>query len=107
MQSLTVNRNHPNQLVFSLLITCVAIVVSAGAWYVWQLETKWAVFGFLAILFPFIVAMTRDVRRFLIWMMIFLIPLGIDYKLFYHISHSGQTGVSLGTTEIILFILLI
>ncbi len=107
MQSLTVHRTETNRFILYMLMLTIALVATAGAWYVWRLEAKWAIFGFLGILFPFIVVMASNVRRFLMWWMIFLIPLGIDYKFFYHVTHSGQPGVSLGTTEIILSILVI
>lgn len=107
MQSLTVKRSHANQLILFLLLTCVAVGVSSAAWYIWKLEAKWAIFSFLALLFPFVLSMIKDLRRFLVWMMVFLLPLGIDYKFFYQRTHAGQPGFSLGTTEIILIILLV
>jgi len=107
MQSLTLNRSQANQFISTLAITTVAFVVAAIGWYLLRLDLKWTVFGFMGLMFPFVLALVKDVRRFLIWLMVFLLPLGLDYKFFYEKVHAGQQGISIGTTEIILFLLLI
>ncbi len=107
MQSLSENRFSLHQAIFILTLTCVGIGVSAAAWYIWGLPREWAVFGFLALLMPFVLFTVKDMRRFVMWWMIFLIPLGADYKFFYQRSISGHDGVALGTTEIFLMILVL
>lgn len=107
MQSLSDNRFSLQNAIFLLTLTCIGIGVSAAAWLIWGLPSGWAVFGFLALLLPFILAIAKDMRRFVMWWMLFLIPLGVDYKFFYQRSIAGHDGIALGTTEILLSILLV
>lgn len=106
MYSLTQNRSNSKSLTLFLMLSTIAIGVSAAAYALWSLELKWAIFGFLGLLLPFVLAMMRDVRRFLIGLMIFSIPLNADYNFMLHPSPGGADAFSLGVTDILLFILL-
>jgi O-antigen ligase len=95
------------QIISMLFLTALAITVSAAAWLIWGLRAGWSMFAFIGLLLPFVLAMVRDVRRFVMWWLLFLIPLGLDYKFFYQRSISGHSGIAVGTTEILLLLLLV
>lgn len=100
-------RSALQQFIVLLLLGGIAVGVSAAAWSIWGLPRGWALFGFIGLLLPFVLALVRDVRRFVMWWMLFLLPLGLDYKFFYERSIAGHSGIAVGTTEILLIILLI
>jgi O-antigen ligase len=109
MSIYSLNEERPalQQMIFLLFLAAIAIGVSAAAWFIWGLHSGWSIFAFIGLLLPFVLAIVKDVRRFVMWWMLFLIPLGLDYKFFYQRSIAGHSGVAIGTTEILLFILLI
>ncbi len=95
------------QIIFLLVLTALAVGVSAAAWFIWGLRAGWSMFAFIGLLMPFVLAMVKDVRRFVMWWLLFLIPLGLDYKFFYQRSISGHSGIAVGTTEILLLLLVV
>lgn len=81
-------------------------IIAAVALGAWSLDLKWALFSTLAVLFPFVLAVVKDVRRFLMWSLVFSIPLNIDYNFFLHPSVGGADAISLGLSDILLFFLM-
>ena len=109
MNTYSVNeeRSLLRQIINLLILAAIAVGVSSAAWLIWGLREGWSMYAFIGLLMPFVLAIVRDLRRFVMWWMLFLIPLGLDYKFFYQRSISGHSGIAIGTTEILLFILLV
>ncbi|HNW60097.1 MAG TPA: O-antigen ligase family protein [bacterium] len=109
MSSYTLQEEKPfvQQVIALLALTALAVGVSAAAWFIWGLRAGWSMFAFIGLLMPFVLAMVKDVRRFVMWWLLFLIPLGLDYKFFYQRSISGHSGLAVGTTEILLCVLVV
>jgi putative inorganic carbon (hco3(-)) transporter len=106
MLTATENKNIYNHMLIGGLFFTGAIA-AFSAYAVWSFELKWAVFSFLGILFPFVLAILKDARRFILGMMVFSIPLNADYHFVLHPSPGGANGVTLGLTEVLLFALII
>ncbi|NOY60387.1 MAG: O-antigen ligase family protein [Calditrichaeota bacterium] len=96
---------HNYYLIIGLVVT--GLIASIASWAIWSLELKWAVFSFIGLLFPFILAMVRDTRRFIMGLMIFAVPLNADYYFVLHPSPGGANGINIGLTDILLVILII
>ncbi len=106
MYSLAQNKLKDKSFGFFLLLAGIAVAVSAASYVLWSLELKWALFGFMGLLFPFVLAMVPNVQRFLLGLLIFAIPLNADYNFMLHPSPGGADAISLGLTDILLAILL-
>jgi putative inorganic carbon (hco3(-)) transporter len=106
---LTTTDNKQNLYNFMLVTgtTFTVLVAMFSAYAVWAFELKWAVFTFLGILFPFVLAIMGDARRFILGLMIFSIPLNADYHFMLHPSPGGANGLTFGLTEILLISLII
>jgi len=103
----TITQNNIRLRSFPLLITLfvsACCVVIAG-WAVWTLDLKWALFTLLGMLFPFALVLIKNIRRFILGMLIFSIPLNADYNFMYHPSPGGANSFSIGLTEVLLFFL--
>ncbi len=86
--------------VISLLCTAVSV------WAVWTLDLKWAIFTLLGLLFPFVLALVKNIRRFILGLLVFSIPLNADYNFMFHPSPGGANSFSIGLTEVLLLFLL-
>ncbi len=106
MYSLAQNRLNDRSFGFFLLLAVIGISVSAASYVLWSLELKWALFGFMGLLFPFVLAMVPNVQRFLMGLLIFAIPLNADYSFMLHPSPGGADAISLGLTDILLIVLI-
>ncbi len=92
-------------LIIGLVFT--GLVASITSWIIWSLELKWAVFSFIGVLFPFILAMIKDTRRFIMALLVFVVPLNADYYFVLHPSPGGANGIDIGLTDILLIILMV
>ncbi len=97
--------SHNTYLIIGLVFT--GLVASLASWAIWSLELKWAVFSFIGLLFPFILAMIKDTRRFIMGLLIFVVPLNADYYFVLHPSPGGANGINIGLTDILLVILMV
>lgn len=106
---LTTAENKQSLYNFMLVsgIAFTVLIAMFSAYAVWAFELKWAVFSFLGILFPFVLSIMGDARRFILGTMIFSIPLNADYHFILHPSPGGANGATLGLTEVLLFALII
>lgn len=84
----------------------VAISISFAALAFLQLELKWAIFSLGALSLPFLASLSGDSKRFLLGVLIFVIPLNADVQFYLRPSPGGADSIALGATDIILFILL-
>lgn len=98
------NRNRLTPLLNIAMVSVSCILLSI--WAVWTMDLKWAFFIILGLMFPFTLAIVKDVRRFVMGMLIFSIPLNADYNFLYHPSPGGANAYTIGLTEILLLFLL-
>lgn len=107
MLSVTDNRQpvYSFMLISGLIVIGMATLFSVYA--MWAFELKWALFSFLGILFPFVLASLKNARRFILAMLVFSIPLGADYHFVLHPSPGGANGITIGLAEVMLFTLII
>jgi len=90
-----------------LIIALVTIgCVIAAIWTVWAMDLKWALFIILGLLFPFTLIIVKNIRRFIMGLLIFSIPLNADYNILYHPSPGGADAYTIGLSEILLLFLL-
>jgi len=80
-------------------------VIGALALFALGLEAKWAIFATLGLMLPFVAALTGNVRRFLLALMLFTIPLNADVHLFYHPEAAGIRGVVIAFPDLCLLVL--
>ncbi len=106
MYSMALKRLNNKGAGFFLPLAAIAVSVSAALYALWSLELKWALFGFMGLLFPFVLAMVPNVQRFLLGLLIFVIPLNVDYNFLLHPSPGGADAISLGLTDILLVALI-
>ncbi|MCR4437655.1 MAG: O-antigen ligase family protein [bacterium] len=69
------------------------------------LEAKWAVFAILGLGLPFVGALSGDLRRFLLALMLFTIPLNADVHLFYRPEAAGTRGLVIAFPDLCLLVL--
>jgi len=104
---LTAQRKYfSHKAVAAICLLILGVAISASALGFWSLELKWALFSSLALIFPFILATIKNLRRFLLWLLIFSVPLNADYNFFLHPSVGGADAISIGLTDILLLLLL-
>ncbi|OGB99740.1 hypothetical protein A2V82_03465 [candidate division KSB1 bacterium RBG_16_48_16] len=106
MQHTIAENSYSKKLSGYFLLILLALAVSGAAWTFGSFDLKWAIFSLLGLIFPFALMLAQDVRRFMIGMLIFAIPLNADYNFMFHPSTSGADSFSVGLTDILLFILL-
>ena len=94
-------RSFPFLITFFISICCVTLTI----WAVWTLDLKWTIFTLMGILFPFALVLLKDIRRFILGLLIFSIPLNADYNILFHPSPGGANSFSFGLTEILLLFL--
>ena len=107
MQDLPLKYSTDRNILIYLFMAAFGCGVTALIWLFWSFELKWALFSILGFVFPFILVMIRDARRFLMGLLIFSIPLNADYNFFIHPSMGGADSISLGLTDILLLVLFI
>lgn len=84
------------------ILTCFA---AAGALYAF--EPKWSLFMISGLVFPFVAVMMRDLRRLLLVMLIFVIPLNADVNFMMHPSVGGADAFTFGVFDILLLVLFV
>ncbi len=89
-----------------IIITVALLGVILSVWAVWALDFKWAVFTVMGVLFPFAMAIVGKARRFVLALLVFTIPLNIDYNILFHPSPGGANAFTIGLTDIFLFVLI-
>ena len=106
MSTLTQNRiSYKPYMVFGFFVLVTFAALAAG-YSTWALEPKWAIFSIAGILFPFVMFIVRNVKRFLLGTLIFSIPLNADYNFVFHPSPGGADSFGIGLSDILLFLLL-
>ncbi|MDZ7337760.1 MAG: O-antigen ligase family protein [candidate division KSB1 bacterium] len=69
------------------------------------LEPKWAMFATIGLMLPFVGALTGNLRRFLLALMVFSVPLNADVHLLYHPEAAGTRGLVIAFPDICLAVL--
>ncbi len=89
------------------LIALVGGAVAGGiGLLVLGLEPKWALFATIGLMLPFVGALTGNLRRFFLALMVFSIPLNADVHFFYHPGAAGTRGLVIAFPDLCLMLLL-
>ncbi|MBN1543396.1 O-antigen ligase family protein [candidate division KSB1 bacterium] len=86
-----------------------ALGLTASFLAIWSLKFKWAFIGSLGLLLPFLFTFVREKRLTLTALMIFVLPLRIDYNFLWGKTYSvsGSSAITFGAFDILLLILLL
>jgi len=105
MLTLTQNNNRTRPFPFLIIFLVTICCASIAVWAVWALDLKWALFTLMGMLFPFALVLLKNIRRFILGLLVFSIPLNADYNFMFHPSPGGANSFSIGLTEVLLFLL--
>ncbi len=97
--------NYSNSLKLMIVLSAL-LVTCAAIWAVWSLDMKWTIFTLMGLAFPFVIVLIPDARRFILGVLMFVIPLNADRNLMMHPSPGGADAYTIGLTDVLLFILL-
>ena len=105
--SLTIGERKNKPLTGHFAITLILGVITGFlVLAVLGLSTKWMIFTFMGLVFPFIAILSGSFKRFILGVMLFSIPLNVDVHFLYNPEAAGMHGIVLGFTDICLFLLL-
>ncbi len=94
-------------ILWLLASLAVGLFFALVALAVLSLPFKWALYGFAAILFPFLLVMLPgDKKRYLLGLTLFFLPLSVNVNLFRHPSISGADSITLSVFDISLAVLI-
>ena len=92
------------QLVVLFTVFClIAVIVAYG---ISVLDLKWSIYVFLGFTFPFLLVIVPDIRRFLLALLVFVIPLNIDYNFIWHPSPGGANALGITLVDVLMLFLL-
>ena len=97
-----------NKVTVMVMFVLFVAAVASAALAIWSLKFKWAFIATLGLLFPFLLALVREKRLVLTALMIYLLPLRIDYRFLWGKTYSlcGASAITIGAFEILFLILL-
>ena len=105
--SLTIGERKNKSLTGPFAITLIlGVITGILVLVVLGLSTKWMIFTFMGLVFPFIAVLSGSFQRFILGVMLFSIPLNVDVHFFYNPEAAGMHGIVLGLSDICLFLLL-
>ncbi len=90
-----------------LFIPLVAVAVVFLSVWIWTLPFKWALYGTLAVVFVFVLPLIPNLRKFLLGLTIFILPLEIEYNLITLPGKQGVNYIALGPIDLLLFFLMV
>lgn len=106
MSSITHRQINSSSVQLVVIFTVFCFVAVVAAYGISVLDLKWSIFAFLGFTFPFLLMMVPDVRRFLLALLMFILPLNIDYNFIWHPSPGGVNALGITLVDLLLLLLL-
>ncbi len=99
--------NRPKEFNWWILIPLVGISVVLLSIWIWTFPFKWALYGTLAVVFVFALPLIPNIKKFILGLTIFILPLEIEYNLITLPGKYGVNKIALGPVDVLLFLLLV